>query len=78
MEAQTQLDFGQKLVGLKFNPSGLDAVNKSKQGYADLINEMNDLRTTSESPEVKRMCATAITTLQTAQMWATKAITWKD
>jgi len=39
---------------------------------------MNDLRSTTTSGEVKRLCSVAITEAQTAQMWAVKAITWQD
>jgi hypothetical protein len=70
--------FGQKAVGLAFNPSGDDAVSKCKQIFADAIDQMNDLRSASTSNEVKRMTSIAITEAQTAQMWAVKAITWKD
>jgi hypothetical protein len=70
--------FGQKAVGLKFNPSGSDAVGQSKQGFADLIDQMNDLRAKSESQEQKRLASVAITQAQDAQMWATKALTWQD
>ena len=73
-----QLTFGQKAVGLSFNPSNLDAVGKCKQGIADLIDQMNDLRSNSSSGEQKRLCAVAITELQGGQMWAEKALTWKD
>lgn len=74
----TKLSFGQKAVGLNFNPSGDDAVGLAKQKFADVIDQLNDLRNTTESGEVKRMCSVAITEAQTAQMWAVKAITWKD
>lgn len=70
--------FGQKAVGLNFNPSGDDAVGKAKQTFADAIDQLNNLRNASDSPDVKRMCSVAITEAQTAQMWAVKAITWKD
>lgn len=73
-----ELTFGQKAVGLTFNPSGDDAVGKAKQKFADAIDQLNDLRTTTTSGEVKRMCSVAITDAQSAQMWAVKAITWKD
>jgi hypothetical protein len=75
---ERQLTFGEKAVGLNFNPSGDDAVTKCKQRFADAIDQLNDLRTTTESGEVKRMCAVGITELQTAQMWTVKALTWKD
>ena len=70
--------FGQKAVGLSFNPSGDDAVGKCKQDCATLIDQMNDLRSNSESAEQKRLASIAITELQGAQMWAVKALTWKD
>jgi hypothetical protein len=70
--------FGQKAVGLSFNPSGDDAVGQIKQKFADAIDQLNDLKNASASGEVKRMCSVAITEAQTAQMWAVKAITWKD
>lgn len=75
MENQT---FGQKAVGLSFNPSNDDAVSNCKQGHAVLIDQMNDLRNNSASNEQKRLASIAITELQTAQMWAVKALTWKD
>ena len=74
----TQQTFGQKAVGLSFNPSGDDAVSECKQHFADAIDQMNDLRNSASSPEVKRMASVAITELQIAQMWAVKALTWKD
>ena len=70
--------YGQKAVGLSFNPSADDAVAKCKQIFADAIDQMNDLRATSASPEAKRLCSIAITEAQAAQMWAVKAVTWKD
>jgi hypothetical protein len=70
--------FGMKAVGIDFNPSGSDEVNKAKQGAANLIDQMNELRGGSTSPEQKRLASVAITEFQTAQMWAVKAITWKD
>lgn len=70
--------FGQKAVGLSFNPSGDDAVTQCKQGFANEIDRMNDLRNSTNSSEVRRLASVAITELQTAQMWAVKALTWKD
>jgi len=69
--------FGEKAVGLSFNPSGDDAVTNCKKGYAAVIDEMNHLRTNTENPEVKRMASVAITEAQAAQMWAVKALTWR-
>lgn len=70
--------FGQKAVGLSFNPSNNDEVDQAKQRFAALIDQMNDLRSQSSSGEVKRLASVAITEAQSAQMWAVKALTWKD
>lgn len=70
--------FGEKAVGLTFNPSNSHEVDKCKKEFADIIDRMNYLREQTTSAEVKRMASVAITEAQTAQMWAVKAITWKD
>jgi len=75
---EKELTFGQKAVGLNFNPSNDDAVGQCKQKFADAIDQLNDLRSQTTSGEVKRLCSVGITEAQTAQMWAVKAITWKD
>ena len=72
-----ELTYGEKAVGITFNPSNDDAVTSCKARFAILINQMNDLRNATDNQEVKRMCSVAITEAQTAQMWAVKAITWK-
>ena len=71
------MTFGEKAVGLAFNPSGDDAVAQCKAEFAAVIDRMNDLRSTTDNTEVKRMASVAITEAQTAQMWAVKAITWR-
>jgi len=70
--------FGEKAVGLTFNPGNDDVVARCKAEFAAVIDRMNDLRSASDSFEVKRMASFAITDAQTAQMWAVKALTWKD
>jgi hypothetical protein len=69
--------YGQKAVGLSFNPSGDDEVARCKQIFADAIDQMNDLRG-GVSGEQARLASIAITEAQGAQMWAVKALTWKD
>lgn len=76
-DPQRELTFGERAVGLTFNPSQDPAVYSCKSGFAAVIDQMNDLRTSSDDPEVKRMASVAITEAQTAQMWAVKAITWR-
>lgn len=70
--------FGQKAVGLQFNPSNQDDVALAKAEAAALIDRAHQLRLNTENPEVKRMASLAITHAQEAQMWLVKAQTWKD
>lgn len=76
MSVERELSFGEKAVGLTFNPSNDSLVQAVKENYADIIDAHNDARNKATDPEVKRMFSVAITELQTAQMWAVKAITW--
>lgn len=72
-----ELTYGQKAVGLTFNPSNDDAVARCKQMFADAIDQMVAVRD-GATGEQARLASVAITEAQTAQMWAVKAITWKD
>lgn len=74
---ERELSFGEKAVGLGFNPSQDPAVYACKAGFAHVIDLMNDLRDRSDDADVRRMASVAITEAQTAQMWAVKAITWR-
>lgn len=66
---------GERAVGLSFNPSGDTNVAEMKRKFAELIDDINNFREGAD-PDVARMCSVAITELQTAQMWFTKAQTW--
>jgi len=73
------LTFGQKAVGFNFNPSGDESVSLCKLEFANEIDRMNNLRNSVDaSQEQKRLASIAITEIQAAQMWAVKALTWKD
>jgi hypothetical protein len=83
MEKQNrELTFGEKAVGLTFNPNGDSGVNKVKELYAEIIDIMNEFQKVEASNmntgEHKRLASVAITEAQTAQMWAVKALTWRD
>ncbi len=78
MSDTREMTFGEKAVGTSFNPGGMPAVTEAKAAFAKCIDLMNDLRTTTDNPEIKRMASVAITEAQTAQMWAVKAITWSN
>ena len=73
------MTYGGKAVGLDFNPSRDPTVQKLKELYAEIINICNKGRESEEiSGENKRLFSIAITEAQTAQMWAVKAVTWRD
>jgi hypothetical protein len=73
------LTFGEKAVGLSFNPSGDKDVEATKRAFAIIIDNLNGLRSQSTHDKEKaRLCSIAITEAQAAQMWAVKAITWRE
>lgn len=77
-DPERELTYGEKAVGLSFNPSGDPAVHRCKVEFAAVIDRMNDLARPARSSEaVARMAEIAIEHAQTAQMWAVKAITWR-
>lgn len=77
----SELTYGQRAVGLTFNPSGDDRVQRVKGLFAEIIDLCAAERSNgaiSMSAEQKRLYSVAITEAQTAQMWAVKALTWRD
>lgn len=71
------LTFGDKMVGLDFNPGKNENVATVKGYYAAIIDLLNDFRLTVEDENVLGMLDIAIKEAMTAQMWAVKAITFK-
>jgi len=69
--------YGEKAVGLFDQEINRDVI-KCKKTFALIIDNLNNLRDSTEDPEVMRMASIAISEAQTSQMWAVKAITWKD
>jgi hypothetical protein len=76
--AVREMSFGEKAVGLSFNPGASDLVHGIKTQFAQIIDLLNDGRQNTTNGDVKRMYSEAITNAQTAQMWAVKAATWRD
>lgn len=72
-----ELTYGEKAVGLSFNPGNNEEVDTIKRHCADLIDSLNKLREAAGPGEKGRMLSVAITEIQTAQMWAVKAVTWQ-
>ena len=77
MSTDRELTYGEKAVGLTFNPSNDENVQAIKERYAATIDHLNDLRNATEDGEQKRLLSIAITEAQGAQMWAVKAATWR-
>ena len=75
------LTFGEKAVGITFNPGKNERVESIKQKFAAIIDELQEIKSPSsgamQNGEVSRMLSVAITEAQTAQMWAVKAVTWQ-
>lgn len=78
MSEADRTTYGKAAVGLSFNPSGDPDVHHVKLLCAELIDFCAQARTNATSTEQARLFSVAITETQTAQMWAVKAITWKD
>lgn len=72
------MTFGQKAVGLTFNPSGDERVQRVKELYAEIIDLCHADRESAGRGERARLFSVAITEAQAAQMWAVKALTWID
>jgi hypothetical protein len=66
---------GEYRVGIDFNPSGDESVNKIKRAAADLIDLVDTLPDASN--EVARLKALAITHIEDGAMWGVKAATKK-
>jgi hypothetical protein len=72
------MTYGEKAVGLTFNPSKDPGVDRIKKDFADIIDGLDSIRQSTTSNETKRLMSIAITEAQGAQMWAVKALTWSD
>jgi hypothetical protein len=72
------MSFGEKAVGLTFNPSGDPMVHRLKELYAAIIDLCDDGRRSASGPEQHRLYSIAVTEAQGAQMWSVKAATWRE
>lgn len=68
--------FGEKAVGLQFNPSQLSDVDKVKRAFADIIDKCNDIQCTSYLGNTLK--GMAIRACIEAQMAVVKLITFKE
>jgi len=69
---------GEYRVGISFNPSGNEVVDRIKRAAADLIDLIEAIpsnRETEQGNEAGRLKALAQTDIESAAMWAVKAAT---
>lgn len=77
-KAAPALTFGEKLVGISFNPSNDGDVNEIKTKMAELANLINVKVREQETSELSRLVYEgAIERLLDAQMWLVKYVTLK-
>lgn len=76
-----QLTYGEKAVGLTFNPGKNPEVEGVKRLAADLIDKIYDGQVAPtdavRNGEAVAQAKLAIRSIQEGQMWAVKAITWQ-
>lgn len=78
--APRELTFGEKAVGLTFNPGGMSEVSAIKNACAAVIDELNTQREKAKSENNGEKIAQftlAIRDIQSGQMWGVKATTWQ-
>lgn len=76
---ERELTFGEKAVGLAFNPSGDQKVQRVKELYAEIIDLLTDGDLDNGATGLKgRILGRAINDAIVAQMLAVKYITFKD
>lgn len=82
MEApKRELTYGEKAVGITFNPGGMPEVNDIKTKCAAVIDELNNQREVAKAANEGEKIAQftiAIRAIQDGQMWGVKAATWKN
>ena len=81
MSNEKELTFGEKAVGLNFNPSNDPKVQEVKEYFARVIDVIHNLPVdpTPTFPSLRNIIITgAIIQCIRAQMEVVKALTWKD
>ena len=76
--SEQQQTFGQKTVRVSFNPSKFPEVDLIKELAAQLIDQLQVGRTTTDIGEKKRLYSEAITSIQGGCMWGVSAATYEE
>ena len=75
---EMELTFGEKAVGIGFNPGQHGNVSSIKRLSADLIEELHQQRLSNkDNSEMVAQYTLAIRKIQEGQMWGVKAATWQ-
>ena len=78
MSESREMTFGEKLVGLTFNPSSDTKVHRAKELCAELADLLNDHNNESETSQFsQRLFSHAICEILNAQMNVVKVLTLK-
>lgn len=81
-EVQRELTPGEKAVGLTFNPSGDERVNRLKTLFAEAFDIVEGAVPADDgtvpTSRKRKMRDAALHELITAQMWSVKVVTLKD
>ena len=73
-----EMTYGEKAVGLTFNPGGNPKVDEVKKLYAQIIDLLAEENPVNSETSLKgRILGRAINEAMGAQMWAVKAITYQ-
>jgi hypothetical protein len=80
---ERELTFGEKAVGLTFNPSNnpeVDAIKRTCANAIDVIHDIRVIEKMKDTPSGEKIAqyTLAIRAIQDGQMWAVKGNTWKD
>ena len=70
------LTYGEKAVGINFNPANDPKVQKVKELYAEIIDLLNMSDGNEMTKEKDILLTEATRQAQTAQMWAVKFLTY--
>lgn len=75
-EPKAELTYGQKLVGLNFNPSNDPTVQDLKEKAAAFLDAIHDVPSEQINVTKQTFLKKAVEDIISAQMFAVKAATW--
>jgi hypothetical protein len=67
-----KLTFGQSEVG--YSPKEPERISKVKSGFAELIDQVNEVKASASNPDTVNKCNIAISEIKEALMWTLIAV----